>query len=172
MLAADLDCHSASGLASHRLPYEIGKRPRSLFLSRFNVRQDHPFLIGNELIVANVKKISHRAGSPCDFQPMDSTPGAVIAAAPSLKQLLRANAACIGVEPRLSHQLSLLSLALRPVHLPDRVGLSAGWSLAEHRCALGLSDQCPGDRGSHRNLSVPRIGLGLASDLPDPLLTS
>ena len=56
MQAADLDCHSASGLGSHRFPYKIGKRPRSLFLSCFNVRQDHPFLIGNELIVANVKK--------------------------------------------------------------------------------------------------------------------
>jgi hypothetical protein len=56
MLAANLDCHSASGLRSYRFPYEIGKRPRSLFLSRFNVRQDHSFFIGNELIVANVKK--------------------------------------------------------------------------------------------------------------------
>jgi hypothetical protein len=74
MLAADLDCHSASGLGSHRFPYKIGKRPRSLFLSRFNVRRDHSFFIGNELIVANVKKISQRAGSPCDFQAMDSPP--------------------------------------------------------------------------------------------------
>jgi hypothetical protein len=83
MLAADLDCHSASGLASHRLPYEIGKRPHSLFLSRFNVRQDHPFLIGNELIIANVKKISHRAGCPYDSLPIDSTVEAL-----SLRRLL------------------------------------------------------------------------------------
>jgi hypothetical protein len=146
MLAADLDCHSASGLGSHRFPHKIGKRPRSLFLSRFNVRQDHSFLIGNELIVANVKKYRIARALLATSNPWIRPPGAVIAAPPSLKQLLRADAACNGIEPRLSHLLSLLSLALRPVHLPDRVGLSTGWSFDEHRCAFGLSDQCPGDR--------------------------
>src|SRR4029077_15994215 len=94
-------------------------------------------------------------------------PGAVIAALPSLKQLLRADAACIGVEPRLSHQLSLLSLALRPVHLPDRVGLSAAWSFDERGCTFGLADQGPTDRSSHRNLPRARVGFRLADDLPD-----
>ena len=81
MLTADLDCRSAGEPASPRLPYKIGKRPHSLFLSRFNVRQDHPFLIGNELIIA--KKISHRAGCPYDSLPIDSTVEAL-----SLRRLL------------------------------------------------------------------------------------
>jgi hypothetical protein len=100
-------------------------------------------------------------------------PRAVIAAPPSLKQLLRADAACIGVEPRLSHQLSLLSLALRPVHLADRVGLSAGWSFDEHRCAFGLSDQCPGDRrgeDSYRKSSSSAREVDRFMLLPRPAL--